>query len=214
MKDELSQALSFDPIAEAEHQTGISYKHSEVVTMIGMAIGMEHNQKKDALLFLNDDTRFRQTFVEFCECVERMGFTKVSAERFIGSGGRAEDYLIFWHPDGVLLTAESYGPDAVNSSKAYFNYCGPREALDRCSNGWICDINGERVWDASYDAREGLRHVLDKCRAQGKILPKWRKSPFLWICTYMDTKAEGYSHIAITNKRIASLPENVRAAIK
>lgn len=213
--EELEEALRFDPLAEAERITGKSYKESADTASLGLLLTQQQGERTDALLFLNRDTRFNATLEEQLDVIKDLGFQKL-AEGEIPTNVKekpGDKWMIFWHR-GVLLFLDTYFEGkTLNSGKVYLNYCGPRTALNRSSSGWAGEIEGESVWDASYDIREGLRNYLEGIEAQGTILEKWIKPPFLWLLHYADTRVEGYDHKAITAARIALLPPEVQAAI-
>ena len=215
MKSELEHALDYDALDTAERITGLSYKKTDAVAFLGMALMQENNAKKDALLAETADTHWGQTFSEWIGTVEAMGFKEMSSEKIEGT---EDEFKIFWR-DGILLTVESYcGGKSVNSAKAYFNYKGPRNAMRHCSNGFAGGTDEAPIWEGSYDSREGLKFTLEKMQAEGEFLKAWVKQPFLWLLTYRDTKEEDYTpkkydYTTINKRRIENLPSVVQAAI-
>jgi len=110
MKTELQEALEYDAIAEAEKLMGESYKDNDAVTLLGMHLMHKQREKKDALLFLNQDTNAtRQTIPEFFTILESMGFTKVLEVGILH---------VFWKP-GLLLKLDTFY-ERVNSGSCYF----------------------------------------------------------------------------------------------
>lgn len=208
---ELKEALAFDPLAEAERLTGLSYKKNDAVTALGFGLMRKQREQTNALLFLNRDTNaFGQSLQEYLEIIADMGFQQILEDPVEGTD---DTYRIFWREDGVLLNVEGYnGNRSVNSAAAYLNYAGPRDPLT-CTNGLAAEVDGVDVWDCHLDAREGFRFSLAEMSAAGRILPAWIKRPFLWLLTYKESKVEGYDHEAITESRIARLPESVQKAI-
>lgn len=80
-----------------------------------------------------------------------------------------------------------------------------------------------RQWDGwwsrrsavHFDAREAFLYHDTKVREIFKMATdKWRESHFMWLLHRGDTKIEGYDSKAITNARIALLPEHVQNMIK
>jgi hypothetical protein len=210
MNKELEEALSFDPLAEAERLTGQSYKENDAVGWLGMGIMQEHSKIKEGLLKESDDTCFSNSLHEQIQVIENLGFRLLACEDIPGTGDK---WRIFWRP-GILLFCDSYSGDStLNDGKAYFSYKGPRNAMKRCSNGFAGELNGEEVWYGSVDVREGLRHCLESMEASGEFLEEWIDRPFLWLLSYGDTKDEGYDHKVITAKRILTLPDEVIYAI-
>lgn len=230
---ELAEALAYDPIAEAEKLVGKSYKDEEAgdgVAALGFLMMRRQREKTDALLLLNDDTNsFTQSFEEFTGVVRRLGFELVLEDEFQsqewnpGDPTHTEKYTVWWR-DGLLLTVESYSgfkQIGVNSAKFYgfWKADGEREdvwdVMHGCSGGLVKGWQeGEPyVMNLSFDCREGLRNKLAQLEAVGSFLSEWPEKPFLWLLTYMDSKAEGYDYRAITAERISRLPEHVRKAI-
>lgn len=77
----------------------------------------------------------------------------------------------------------------------------------------LSKVSYRMVWVGDHDCREAVKTNILGLIDNGVFLPKWKKRPFLWLLHYMDTKTEGYDYEAITNERIAMLPEDVRKAI-
>lgn len=204
-------ALNFDPLSEAERITGTSYKDDDDTTLLGMALMWSQREKKNRLLAEARDTNsWNQTLAEWTAVIEDMGFRLLCCEPIPGTGDK---HRIWWHDDGILLHADSYGDDAVvNGATALFNYCGPRSAMHSCSSGFAGELDGQDVWDASRDAREGFRFAVDRMRQQGRFVKPWLRWNFRWLLHYGDTKAKDYDYHAITAARLAQLPADVLAA--
>lgn len=210
MNHDLEEALAFDGIAEAERRLGKTYHGNDEVVWAGMALAMEQNKTKEALLFLNRDTCSSNTLAQNLAVMEDMGFRQLVCEDIPGT---ADKWRILWRP-GVLVFFDSYwGDKSINGGMAYFNYQGPREALNGCSSGYAGESEGNNIWEGSVDIREGLRHRLDTMAESGALLPAWVKCPFIWLLHYMDTKEDGYDYKAINAQRFAMLPHEVQLAI-
>ena len=212
MNKQLEDALAYDPIAEAEKLTGLDSRKSDAVAWLGMSLMHKQREEKNALLFLNRDTNsWAQSLEEWTSVIVEMGFEEILCDEIPGTQDKLR---IYWRKaDGVLLVTDSYNGKSANSATAYFNYRGPRDAMHQTSNGFAKEVDGVEVWEGSRDAREGLRHALDSMAEAGQLLPVWVKRPFLWLLHYNDTKPKDYDHKAITEERIARLPEDVRKAI-
>lgn len=207
---EIKAALEFDALHEAEKITGTYYKEDESAVWLSMAIAQRQREQTNALLFLNNDTNsWTQTAEEFFAVLKSMGFDLVLREDIPGT---KDHFSIFWR-NGVLLDCDTFRDGkSINGGKAYFNYRGPRDALNQCSNGLASKENGEYTWHCARDIREGLRFALQECESQGEILTKWVKRPFLWLLHYNDTKGK-YDYDAINEARIAKLPKEIQEAI-
>ena len=221
MSDNIRELLSVDPLAEAERITGQSYKEDEGTSALGFLMHLEHSKRKEAALKAAADTHFSMTYADACGVYSRLGFEKVGTFPFVGqawSDGEQppqEELSVWWHADGLLLTAESHGGDRVNVSKVYYNV---RPHEPRPDGFWSRlsshgPIEGSTARAGDHDAREGLAANLAGLREVGDFLPEWEARPFLWLLTYMDTKVEGYDYKAINEARIAGLPDHVRNAI-
>lgn len=69
------------------------------------------------------------------------------------------------------------------------------------------------VWSGDHDAREAIRHNMERLEEFGKFVTPWTRQPFLYLLHYMDTKQDGYDYKAITAERIKMLPADVQSAI-
>lgn len=209
MKD-IKSLLNFDPLYEAEKITGKSYKEDENTSQLGFLLHMDHGQKKAKILAENNDTYFGQTLREWIGVIEDMGFVLL----YCGDvQGTKDKWRIFWK-DGILIFCDSYHDDTViNGGVAYFNYKGPRCAMNSCSSGHAGEIDGIDVWEASRDIREGFRFAINEMESNGEFLSHWVKTPFLWLLNYMDSKVKDYDYKKINEGRIALLPEHVKNAI-
>jgi len=210
----LRDLLAFDPLSTAERVTGKSYKADEGTMALGFSLAIDHNQRKSNALAASGDTHFSQTLAEAEKVYAAAGFAKVASWPFEGSGGIAEELAAWWHPDGLLLTVESYMGTRVNSAKVRYNVSSPEprpaDFFRRTSSG---SLTADDVWAGDHDVREGLIVAIEGLREVGAFLPVWVRQPFMWLLTYMDTKVEGYDYAAISTRRIADLPADVRAAI-
>jgi hypothetical protein len=215
--DNLTDLLAIDPLAEAEHVTGKSYKDDADTLHLGMAMHLVHAQAKRQALTATRDTHYNSTLPEQIDVFADLGFEPVLTDTFSGRSysdepAPDETFTILWNPAGVLATVESYRGDGRNSAKMYYNWqpAAGHTAWDVISSG---HTTGSGVLIGDHDVREGLRHTFNRMTSLGAFLPQWVERPWLWLLTYTDTDAQGYDHKAITEARIARLPENVRDAI-
>jgi hypothetical protein len=207
----IGAALSFDPFDAAQRISGESYKTSPDTEMLGVALHLLNGERKREMLRESGDTHWGQSMPEWIATVEGLGFRQV----FCMDVPDSEDkYRIWWREDGLLLHADSYySGESVNSAKVYFHFRGPRNAMQRCSNGFAGEQDGQQVWAGDYDAREGLRYALERMESMGEFVNPWLKRPFLWLLHYQDAKVEGYDFRAITEARIRQLPDFVQRCI-
>lgn len=228
----LNSILTFDPLQAAEDLTGRSMHDDDTVGMLGMLIAVKHNAVKNEQLVSMDDTTLQNDLDRYIRIITEMGFEQVLGLPFDAPGWgesdpvRHEHLYIFAHRDGLLLSFDTYNEIKVNSGKVY--YCWePNDNIEeayRCtsSGGWYSfdpetrpSRHNADYWAGDHDAREALRHNINKLRAHGTFLPKWPvgNKLFLWLLHYRDTKEDGYDYKAINQKRIAMLPDWVREMI-
>jgi hypothetical protein len=217
MDDDLTDLLALDPLDAAEKLTGKFYKDDPDTMWLGLAMHVGHASAKEHALAAAGDTHYNSTLTEQMAVFVDLGFTVVLTDAFAGRSWDdeptpAETFTILWHPAGILATVESYQGDRRNSAKIYYNWQPnpDRTARDVISSG---HTTGSGVLIGDHDVREGLRHTFNRMTSLGAFLPQWVERPWLWLLTYTDTDAQGYDHKAITEARIARLPENVRDAI-
>lgn len=212
--ESIEQLMKFDPINEAEKFTGKRTGDSlrDPTAALGFAINYKKAKQLQGLLMLQDDTHFRTEWKDFLRIAKSEGFEIVHTEKFDGqyNDTKGEQFIIGWHPDGILLCAETHMKNHVNRAEIYYYLDG--ESRPDCTGGGPSGKEGDK-WEISKDVREGLRHHLNSSRGKGKFLPQWPKQPFLWLLTYMDTKDPGFDYKAITKSRIEKLPKHVQDAI-
>ena len=216
MGKELENRLKMDALQVAEDMTGTSYKEDESTVWLGMALMQENGKRKAELLTAQLDSNFSNKLDYYERVLAAEGFCKVFEMEIPHDQTHEKEYhdryFIYWHPDGLLLSFDSYFGNSVNGVHIYFNF-RPTDVKEF----WHLQIpvsgGGPAGLCESIDCREAIRYYLGKMRENGSFLPVWEKRPFLWLLHYMDTKTEGYDHKAITEERIAMLPEHVRKAI-
>lgn len=236
--DAIGAALSYDALAEAEKETGHSYKTDKDTGMRGMLDHVMHGGRKDALLRAADDTVLSNDLDRYLRIISEEGFEQVLRLPFVavGYGGkdaRDEVFYVFWHDaDGLLLAFDTYNTTHVNGGNLYYNIRPKPGILPRnsslrhgatSSGGWHGQDGDEAnwIWSGNHDCREALRYHLRQLRAHGEFVTPWVDQPFVWLLHYMDTKDatgtslpySGYDHKAINKARIALLPAHVQAAI-
>ncbi len=220
--DQVSTLLKNDPIAEAEKFTGCRVGDTlrDPTAFLGLVLTQQKGQLMRGLMAMQDDIAFGATSWKDCKrIIASEGFQIVLSETFQGTSDETknEEFIIAWHPDGILIRAESYGGHSMNSGTMHYNIQGDADALFRVrsSGGFTHYREGEpAIMEGSHDIREAFRHNLAKLRSAGQFMPVWHTCGFLWFLTYMDTKDKGYDHKAITASRIAKLPPHVQDAIK
>ena len=213
---DLAHLLSFDPLAEAERVSGKSYKHDEGTLGLGMLLNLRHAEQKRAALAEAGDTHFSSSWDEQMAVFADLGFTVLLVDQFRGRDypddpASPERYAVLWHPDGILGTCESYRWSGRNNAKIYYNLnIGEnRDIWHATSSG---HLSGD-VWVGDHDVCEGLRFKIATLREVGTFLNPWAERPFLWLLTYVEPDVPSYDYKAITEARIARLPEHVQKAV-
>lgn len=218
------QLLAFDPLAAAEQVTGQSYKASEETGILGLLLAKRHGEVKNQLLMELDDTTLNNELDRYVRIITELGFELVLDVPFDARGWKDDDPVrhehlyIYAHHDGLLLSFDTYHSVRVNGGKVY--YCWkPNPGINSwnytSSGSMHKNEDGSIYWAGNHDCREALRHNLQKLRDNGTFLPQWPISNriFLWLLHYQDTKDKDYDHKAITESRIAMLPDWVRLMI-
>lgn len=217
--DAITRLLSYDPLADAEDVTGLSYKEDPVTQSLGFGLHLMHAQHKAAALQETHDSWFNMPLAETLDLHADLGFSEVLTVPFVDADDTPETYHVLWHEDGLLATVESYQTTGRNNSKLYYNFEFRGDIEDRfgyTSSGSFHRESydaGRFVWVGNHDTREGLRSTIERFRTAGDFLSTWVERPFLWLLTYADSKVDGYDYEQINGDRINQLPEHVRAAI-
>lgn len=215
-KDAIEEALSFDPLAEAEALTGSSYKDDKDTGMLGMLFAISHNRQLNELLKASGDTCHGNNFSEDMAVIEDLGFQLLCRETFDAPGSNGEntkeEWRIYWR-DGILIFLDSF-KGRLNSGSAYFNLLQAEDApWPQGLSGGFSHVEGGRVACGSIDIREGFRHRLTQMEGQGTFLSKWVERPFLWLLHHRDVKSVPYIVEDIVRERLAMLPIEVQNAI-
>jgi hypothetical protein len=219
---DLEQLLGYDALADAERRTGKDYKTDPETLEFGLALAIMGNKAKADALKAAGDTHYGVGFQQTVEIYEDLGFQAVHRRHFQSrprDGERVtEQYLLLWHPDGILATLESYQGRSVNNSKIMYNieFHQDTDTWRIVSSGSFHGPSydaGNRVWVGDHDAREGLRHTVAKLRTAGTFLPQWKKRPFLWFLEYTQSDSTSAPYKAHAEQVISELPEHVRRAI-
>lgn len=64
-----------------------------------------------------------------------------------------------------------------------------------------------------HDCREAIKFKLANLREFGDFVVSWKKSPFLWLLHYEDSKADRYDYKKINRERISMLPKYVQEGV-
>lgn len=220
--ERIKDVIAIDPIAEFEVRSGKSYKtNSEDENFAMMSYAMQHSALKAESLKKQRDTYHGMPLDDYLAVITEFGFVNVLCDEFISQKwGHREKYLIFWHPDGLLLSFDTWGGKSVNGGKVYYNWV-PAPDIDnrfRYTSSGHYTRNG--VWVGDHDCREGLIANMTAMKSAGAFLSEWEEQPFLWLLSYQDTdKLRGdqpnrNAHKAKTEERILRLPNDVQKAVR
>ena len=220
MDDELDQLLAFDALDTAEKLVG---QDGNAALSLGLALQMHKSAVLREELEARGDTLLSNELGRYLGIVQDLGFEPVLSLPFEGRSwdGEApppETFHVLAHRDGMLLAFDTFGTTAVNGAKVWYNW-RPRDAevgWSMTSSGGYHNWDPEKrtgIWAGDHDAREALRHKIQRLRDNGELLARWQKRPFLWLLHHMDTKPEGYDHNVINQARIALLPAWVQQMI-
>lgn len=233
--------LSVDPIQIAEDISG----RKNPDPMVALSIAMVVNRAKKERLQLQRDSHYGMKAVEFEALAVELGFEVKAEFPFVGrvSDGSVEGspdegesyqekFCVMQHPDGVLLTLETYC-DNVNNAHIYFgSNIGDQRLLllggsgtpatlaDGSSPYWVDDERVNPVFEPgkwhvyrSLDVREGFRLNFEKIlQYTSSFISPWTRHPMmLSLSDYMTWKLPEDEREDICAKRYQALPEETRA---
>ena len=231
LKDKIQELMDVDPLEVAEKIMGKSYKEDNRVSGLGLLVQLDKSHNMRALMDLTDDTKFSEDMENHLRISKTLGFNiiyqedKLIENKYRKGDSYLETFYVLWHNDGILMVCDTYCTKARNSATIYYN-------LE--SKGELCDLysvisSGHYAKDrniliGNHDAREGLRHNINKLRAVGNFLPVWIDNPRPWISPYWDTsdwkhgdgvdyKGREAIRESTVADRIAKFPQHVREAI-
>lgn len=78
---------------------------------------------------------------------------------------------------------------------------------------YIIKNNLRSVWVGDHDCREAIKNNMKLMAENGLFLKKWKKTPFLWLLSHVDSKKDGYSYESINEERISRLPKYIQDCI-
>ncbi len=205
--DTIEKALKEDPIATAERLTGrrSDYSVTNPATALGFALSIKKCQEMEGLMILTDDTTFSTTWKNFLRIMKSEGFDVVLREPIKDQ----EEWIIAWHPDGLLIFAESFS-GAINRADMFYNLQIEEEKFFHVVSSGCLKNN---VLVGSHSLREAFRHTLQKLRSNGTFLPKWTDQPHFWFVDWSHKKLTMEQYDAITQSRLERLPDHIQQAI-
>ena len=214
------EVLHFDPLTEAEAITEERYEHDEGTSALGAVLMRANNADKERRLKESNDTYFHQPIEKYLEVVRDLGFKEALAEQFTGNSPEfPETYYLFWHPDAILLSFDTYHAGHVNGGNLYYNWVPASEPFYWwTSSGGGSMVDGEFLWAGDHDAREALRYHLTGLRDHGRFVSPWKRSPLLFLGHYAEKRPSFKEwgtyreHTqSVNNRYLERLPEEARA---
>lgn len=180
----LARLFTTDYRAEAERLSGMPSDRHNGTRRMSVLLGLRGITDRRALLQELDDTIWGGAISELRRIAREEGFVACHAHQFAdgGIGGNdAEQHEILWHPDGVLLTADTWGGAHTNQATLWFNLEVAEDAMDRPglphSDGRVVETNGAHLWIGHAGADEGLRFQMASLRALGELQWPWVARP-------------------------------------
>lgn len=222
----IQNTLNFDPIGEAEKMLGEEMNQDN----FGVGLSFIHDKRNmiERLMEQTGDVHWNCSYDKYCSIAEGAGFNKVYEEIFQGYDGKQELLRFYWHQDGFLLTLESFtwadDNRTVNRATLYYNLrvekAGRDEFWRNCvsSGSVVYEDEQAYIWAGDHDVRDGLKHAMGMIREHSVPMPKWHKSPYVWLLNYTESKStEGKPWEEKTafykdteSKKIAQLPAELR----
>lgn len=174
----LARLFENDPMAEAERQSGLCAADHPGTRRMGQLIGLRQLNDRRALLAETDDSWWGCRFEDFKRIAGEEGFTRSHVHHFSDgaqSGATAERFETWTHPDGPILTFDSWSAEYVNAAWMWFNLMPSKGITPRAlSMGDGGFANG--VWAAGVNVDCGLRYHLGCLRSIGSLCT-WQARP-------------------------------------
>lgn len=195
LTEAIEKELRKDSLADAEIVTGKSYKEDALTVLLGMALMLENNKNKQALLELTDDTNYGTSAEDYIKIAGRIGFNVVLQEEFYSTKWKQKDtYYILFHEKGLLLFLETFGLNekgqkTVNKATCYFNWKSANPDKSWPSIPISGSVTQEHIFYGDFHALEALVHNFTILNNEGKFVWQWVSCPHLWLITYEEPEA-------------------------
>lgn len=180
----LARLFATDYRAEAERTTGHPFQGHTDTRHRAVLLGLSGVRDRRALLQELDDTTWGGTVGTFERIAAEEGFVPCNRHRFCDGALTAdhpEYHQILWHPDGVIITADTWGATAINQATLWFNLAVDADAMDRPllrhSDGAVVETATTHLWAGRAGADEGLRFQMASLRALGDLMWPWARRP-------------------------------------
>lgn len=172
--------MNFDAVAAAQRVTGRTLDDPYTV-VLAAHYAKAAEQVKSFELYIRGDTFSGMRFDDAIDVFGAMGFEAFHLEDIDST----DIWTLLWHPDGILLDAESYTPaestsSLLNHARAFFNL-RLDSVLDSIpelvSTGFTVDDSP--LFSGCADFTEGAKHKMGKLAALGSFQSEWSELPWL-----------------------------------
>lgn len=228
LTEAIEKELRKDSLADAEIVTGKSYKDDAFTGLLGMALMLENNKNRQALLELTGDTSYGTSAEDYIKIAGRIGFNVVYQEEFYSTKWNQKDaYYILFHEKGLLLFLETFGLNdkdqkTVNTARCYFNWKSANPDKSWPTIPVSGGLSQEYVFVGDFHALEALIHNFTILDNEGKFVWPWVFCPHLWLITYEEPEAvKDEKNFKVTLKyydkiikqRLSKLPQEIQSGI-
>ena len=216
----VASLLKVDALDEAEQITGQSYKKDKRTESLGFMLHHILCQTREKVLSNSNDSYYGMDFQPYVEIVQDIGFVKIHEHPFTRKNDNVEEIFQIWfHPEGVLLSCDSYIKTSLNGSTIFYNWKPNhvRGSFDFTSSGhyWTSETIGvdhpewekHAIWIGHHDTREAIRLKIRRLKENGKFLWPWVCQPFLW---FVDGSQDSDKYLEINRNLIAKFPKKVK----
>ena len=168
----------------------------------------------------NGDTYYNNPYIDTVNILCDLGFVEVFERTYIGSydydkgAYTKETQKIFWNPDGILASVNSYQGNS-NVGTIWYNWVPNDQSLSHefVSSGGYREYEGGYVWVGSFYTTEGLREHFTGLIENGTFLPEWVESPYVSFLNSDEHKHSNTEQVEQNKALISQLPEHVQYAI-
>jgi len=225
MRDRIRKAIAFDPLDEAEKQTGKSYKTDNDTAMLGFKLMQSNTQEINSLLKRSDDSCYSHSVGDYLRIVRDIGFEKLYHDYFVNKYGKTNQYFLLFHRElAILMVIDTFSSgfdpsDSINRSDMYFNWEPNSEANRRkgTSSGHFHKDSNRYIWIGNNDSRLAIRNQIEELKEYGTFVNPWIERPHLYLYHHGDKKDSSHSTLEesknMTKTRLEYLPEDVIAII-
>lgn len=184
--------IKFDAFYEAEKITGKSYKTDEATSNLGLALSRKHAKQTKEILAHIGDTHFQSKWQDFLLILEGEEF-----EILYRQTNGVDEHIIAYHPEHMLLSADSYtslDKQNLNAVKLYFN----REVEEDIR--WSLELSGGfhqeslakgvKILSGDLQGVEAFRTKFRKLLANSSVVFPWIECPLLHLEAHWESRKQ------------------------